>query len=168
VVLINRWTRSRFSPGAVRREPPTFTIRPNRSISELRFTLTETPKKGSLSIDSTVFVPGVKYSCIVNQSIWSDRQGWWIVGWGMGRNLQRFRSGLVLKAHRRSYHSTLGLRVKMKEEVWGVPRPGRRSRRRSTSTSPAPVCRSHPLYYTNMQTVNRVRKSSKSTAVTEE
>jgi len=27
------------------------------------------------------------------------------------RNVQRFRGGLVFKAHRRLYHSTLGLRV---------------------------------------------------------
>ena len=34
------------------------------------------------------------------------------------RNVQRFRGGLVFKAHRRLYHSTLGLRViKNKEEV---------------------------------------------------
>jgi len=36
------------------------------------------------------------------------------------RNLQRFRGGLVFKAHRRVYHSTLGLRVikKKKNTAW--------------------------------------------------
>jgi len=35
------------------------------------------------------------------------------------RNLQRFRGGLVFKAHRLLYHSTLGLRViKMKKKIW--------------------------------------------------
>ena len=29
----------------------------------------------------------------------------------LGRNVKRFRGGLVFKAHRRMYHSTLGLRV---------------------------------------------------------
>jgi len=32
------------------------------------------------------------------------------------RNVQRFRSGLVVKAHRLSYHSTLGLRVIKKKK----------------------------------------------------
>ena len=33
------------------------------------------------------------------------------------RNVQRFRGGLVFKAHRLLYHSTLGLRVIQKREV---------------------------------------------------
>jgi len=33
------------------------------------------------------------------------------------RNVQRFRGGLVIKAHRRLYHSTLGLRVKKKKDA---------------------------------------------------
>ena len=32
------------------------------------------------------------------------------------RNVQRFRGGLVLKAHRLLYHSTLGLRVVTKKK----------------------------------------------------
>ena len=32
------------------------------------------------------------------------------------RNVQRFRGGLVFKAHRLLYHSTLGLRVKKKKK----------------------------------------------------
>ena len=32
-------------------------------------------------------------------------------GWGLNRNEKRFRGGLVFKARRRSYHSTLGSRV---------------------------------------------------------
>jgi len=38
------------------------------------------------------------------------------------RNVKRFRGGLVLKAHRLLYHSTLGLRVikKKKSRVEGV------------------------------------------------
>jgi len=44
--------------------------------------------------------------------------------------VQWFRSGLVFKAHRLLYHSTLGLRVikKKKKEMWhatGVPRERR-------------------------------------------
>ena len=36
------------------------------------------------------------------------------------RNVQRFRGGLVFKAHRRLHHSTLGLRViKKKQDTWG-------------------------------------------------
>ena len=36
-------------------------------------------------------------------------------------NVNRFRGGLAFKAHRRVYHSTLGLRViKKKREVWGA------------------------------------------------
>ena len=34
----------------------------------------------------------------------------------MFRNVQRFRGGLVFKAHRRLYHSTLGLRVIKKKK----------------------------------------------------
>ena len=33
-------------------------------------------------------------------------------------NVQRFRGGLVFKAHRLVYHSTLGLRVIKKKKVW--------------------------------------------------
>ena len=33
------------------------------------------------------------------------------------RNVQQFRGGLVFKAHRLSYHSTLGLRVMKKKKV---------------------------------------------------
>ena len=39
--------------------------------------------------------------------------------WNFHRNVQRFRGGLVFKAHRLLYHSTLGLRVVKK--VWGLP-----------------------------------------------
>jgi len=34
----------------------------------------------------------------------------------LGRNVQRFRGGLVFKAHRLLYHSTLGLRVITKKK----------------------------------------------------
>jgi len=40
----------------------------------------------------------------------------------LGRNVKRFRGGLVFKAHRLFYHSTLGSRVimkkKKKKKVW--------------------------------------------------
>jgi hypothetical protein len=36
------------------------------------------------------------------------------------RNVKRFRGGLVFKAHRLVYHSTLGLRVIKKEKVGGA------------------------------------------------
>ena len=41
------------------------------------------------------------------------------------RNVKRFRGGLVCKAHRRVYHSTLGLRVikKKKEQLVGTGHP---------------------------------------------
>ena len=39
------------------------------------------------------------------------------------RNVKRFRGGLVCKAHRLLYHSTLGLRVKEEEEEEAVPEP---------------------------------------------
>ena len=35
---------------------------------------------------------------------------------GIDRNVKRFRGGLVFKAHRLSYHSTLGLRVSKKKK----------------------------------------------------
>jgi len=37
----------------------------------------------------------------------------------LSRNVKRFRGGLVFKAHRRVYHSTLGLRVSNKEAEEG-------------------------------------------------
>ena len=36
---------------------------------------------------------------------------------GLGTNVKRFRGGLVFKAHRRLYHSTLDLRVLKKQKV---------------------------------------------------
>ena len=38
------------------------------------------------------------------------------------RNVQRFRGGLVFKAHRLLYHSTLGLSVIKKKKVGGPAR----------------------------------------------
>jgi len=54
-------------PGS--RLPPTRTIRPNRPIAESRSALTETPKKGSLSIFSTDLYRGVIIPIFGNQSI---------------------------------------------------------------------------------------------------
>jgi hypothetical protein len=47
-----------------------------------------------------------------------ERQGliWWSEDLGLHRNVQRFRGRLVSEAHRRLYHSTLGLRVKKKKK----------------------------------------------------
>jgi len=42
---------------------------------------------------------------------------------GLVLNVKRFRGGLVLKAHRRVYHSTLGLRV-MRKRKKVPPRAG--------------------------------------------
>ena len=42
-------------------------------------------------------------------------------GWGLGRNVKRFRGGLACQAHRLLYHSTLGSRVIKKKKV-GVNR----------------------------------------------
>jgi len=39
------------------------------------------------------------------------------------QGLGRFRGGLVFKAHRLVYHSTLGLRVIKKKKVWDGPAP---------------------------------------------
>ena len=38
-------------------------------------------------------------------------------------NVQRFRGGLVFKAHRLSYHSTLGSRVMKKKKMVGLAQP---------------------------------------------
>ena len=52
------------------------------------------------------------------------------------RNVQRFRDGLVCKAHRLLYHSTLGLRVKKKKRrVGGVGPVRRKSRRKRRGVS---------------------------------
>ena len=43
------------------------------------------------------------------------------IGRLLSRNVKRFRGGLVCKAHRLLYHSTLGLRViKKKKDGWNV------------------------------------------------
>jgi len=47
----------------------------------------------------------------ISVSAWED---------GTGGNVKRFRGGLVFKAHRRVYHSTLGVRVIQKEEEGGA------------------------------------------------
>ena len=47
---------------------------------------------------------------------------------GVSRNVKRFRAGLVFKAHRRLYHSTLGSRVikrKKKKSGAGFRKSGR-------------------------------------------
>jgi len=59
--------------------------------------------------------------------------GLWVSGGGMRehllrRNVKRFRGGLVLKAHRLLYHSTLGLRVIKKKEDARALEPGFRFR----------------------------------------
>ena len=44
------------------------------------------------------------------------------MGSGVHRNVKRFRGGLVFKAHRLVYHSTLGLRViKKKKKIGRLP-----------------------------------------------
>ena len=49
---------------------------------ELRFTLTETTEKRSLSIYSTNLYRGVIILIVGNQWMdWSDREGWWQVSW---------------------------------------------------------------------------------------
>ena len=45
----------------------------------------------------------------------------------MGRNVERFRGGLVVKAHRLVYHSTLGLRVIKKKKEKTVQKMFRES-----------------------------------------
>ena len=44
---------------------------------ELRFTWTETPKRGSLSIDLTDLYRGVIIPIFGNESMWSKFEGWW-------------------------------------------------------------------------------------------
>jgi len=72
--------------------------------------------------------------------IWSNAGGWWkarnFLLQLLHRNVKRFRGGLVFKAHRLLYHSTLGLRVIKKKRrtflSWSImrmslPREGRAS-----------------------------------------
>ena len=68
-----------------------------------------------------MFLAGVKWSCLG-----IDKPAFTPGGAAAGarRNLKRFRGGLVLKAHRRLYHSTLGSRVikkKKKHRASSVP-----------------------------------------------
>ena len=82
---------------------------PSRSASlelESRFTLTGTLKQESLSIYSTMFTPGVGYSCFANQSIWSDRQGWWNFALSLGgvpREQKLFKGHLPRVIYHRVY-----------------------------------------------------------------
>ena len=68
------------------------------------------------------------------------------------RNVQRFRGGLVFKAHRPLYHSTLGLRVIKKKGRWGDEK-GLRDLLECDQVQVVPVDvpqdiarRSHPLF----------------------
>ena len=58
---------------------PTFTERPNRPISDVRFPLTEIHIRISVHLFD-LFVPGVRCSIFANQSFSSDREGWWREG----------------------------------------------------------------------------------------
>ena len=64
------------------------------------------------------------------------------------RNVQRFRGGLVFKAHRLLYHSTLGLRV-IKKKVGGVQ--GMKPTPRSPGTRFGCTTGSSSWGYINMQ-----------------
>jgi len=55
------------------------------------------------------------------------------------RNVQRFRGGLVFKAHRLVYHSTLGLRVIKKKKHRYLACPVSRSIRKAALTGAALV-----------------------------
>ena len=57
----------------------------------------------------------------------------------LGRNVKRFRGGLVCEAHRLLYHSTLGLRV-IKKRREGVRCGQRRGTRRARPSRPRFVC----------------------------
>jgi len=50
--------------------------------------------------------------------------------WGLGFYVKRFRGGLVFKAHRLLYHSTIGVRVTKKKKKFPAERRFRRSFRR--------------------------------------
>jgi len=67
---------------------PTLTIRPNRPISELKSTLTETPQKGSMSFYSTDLYRGVIIPIFRNESIG-----------------QILRAGRVCLHHCRAHHT---------------------------------------------------------------
>jgi len=59
---------------------------------------------------------------------------------GVGRNVKRFRGGLVFKAHRLVYHSTLGLGV-IKKKKQTAPRAASARPRRATPPQPPAPCR---------------------------
>ena len=67
--------------------------------------------------------------------------GWELAEQLLHRNVRRFRDGLVFKAHRRVYHSALGLRVikkKKKGKGGETPARGEMRSRRWLRSSPAP------------------------------
>jgi len=72
--------------------PPTLTVRQNRPISELRFALTETPKKGSLSIYSLYL-----YQVLNIPAIQIDRFGRTARAGGTGTTLERLKGSVHLK-----------------------------------------------------------------------
>ena len=57
--------------------------------------------------------------------LWVEGRGWRVEGGRSrveGQSVKRFRGGLVFKAHRLLYHSTLGSRViKKNKQVEGLP-----------------------------------------------
>ena len=87
---------------------------------------------------------------------WSQGRGRFLVSevtlyLGLGRNLKRFRGGLVFKAHKLLYHSTLGSRVVKKKKrstsvqpIWAMRRPASpslQSRSNASATPPGPGLR---------------------------
>ena len=58
--------------------------------------------------------------------------------------MKRFRGGLVSKAHRWSYHSTLGLRVIKKKKIWDLGDVG------AAGAFAAEEVGARPVYYNHL------------------
>jgi len=61
--------------GLITRELPTLTKSPNRSCSDLRFTLTSPRIRGAV-YRFDLFAPGLNHSYLGNQPIWWKREPW--------------------------------------------------------------------------------------------
>jgi len=82
-----------------------------------------------------------KCVCVLNGGKCGGKTGW--IGRGGRSNVKRFRGGLVFKANRLVYHSTLGLRVIKKE---GDQRQRPREADERSLPAPGPRVRERVLY----------------------
>jgi len=73
----------------------------------------------------------------------------------MHRNVQRFRGGLVFKAHRLWYHSTLGVRVtKKKQEVCGTSSSALKKKDPVSPNLSANICNSSTWFQSKLPHVH--------------